>query len=45
MQRLDNLYSSFRDELTQILRKLGLTSVRELRGRMDLLRYDGRPDA
>lgn len=45
MQRLDNLYSSFRDELTQILRKLGLASVRELRGRVDLLRYDGRPDA
>lgn len=45
VERLDNLYASFRDELGLILRKLGLSSVRELRGRMDLLRYNRRSDA
>ena len=40
-ERLDNLYSSYRDQLRDILRRLGLSTVRELRGRMDLLRYTG----
>jgi len=40
-QRLDNLYSSYRDQLRDILRQLGLSTVRELRGRMDLLKYTG----
>jgi glutamate synthase domain-containing protein 2 len=40
-QRLDNLYSSYRDQLRNILRRLGLSTVRELRGRMDLLKYVG----
>lgn len=44
-QRLDNLYSSYRDQLRDILRRLGLSTVRELRGRMDLLRYTGGSDA
>jgi glutamate synthase domain-containing protein 2 len=40
-QRLDNLYSSYRRQLRDILRRLGLSTVRELRGRMDLLKYTG----
>jgi len=40
-QMLDNLYSSYRDQLRDILRRLGLSTVRELRGRMDLLKYTG----
>lgn len=44
-QRLDNLYSSYRDQLRDILRRLGLSTVRELRGRMDLLRYTGAKSA
>ncbi len=38
-ERLSNLYASFAIQLRQILRRLGLRSVRELRGRTDLLRY------
>jgi glutamate synthase domain-containing protein 2 len=38
-ERLNNLYSSFQEQLRDIMRRLGLTSVRELRGRRDLLRY------
>ena len=38
-QRLDNLYTSYRDQLRDILRRLGLSTVRELRGRMDLLKW------
>jgi glutamate synthase domain-containing protein 2 len=41
--RLDNLYAAFQSELRLILRRLGLASIRELRGRTDLLRY--RPEA
>jgi glutamate synthase domain-containing protein 2 len=37
--RLDNLYRAFRDQLRELLRRLGLKSIRELRGRTDLLRY------
>ncbi|KDA55006.1 hypothetical protein EG19_04200 [Thermoanaerobaculum aquaticum] len=40
-QRLSNLYESYRKQLVQILRRLGLKSVRELRGRTDLLVYKG----
>jgi glutamate synthase domain-containing protein 2 len=43
--RLNNLYSSYRDQLREILRKLGMSTVRELRGRMDVLRYTGNADA
>ena len=34
-----NLYGSFQWQLRDILRKLGLRSIAELRGRRDLLRY------
>lgn len=40
-QRLSNLYASFQQQLRQILRRLGLRSIRELRGRTDLLVYRG----
>ena len=36
--RLDHLYASFADQLRDILRRLGLASIRALRGRTDLLR-------
>ncbi len=39
--RLDRLYAAFRARLEEILRRLGLRSVRELRGRTDLLRFEG----
>ena len=38
-KRLDNLYTAMQRRLRDILRKLGLSSVQELRGRTDLLRY------
>ena len=40
-EQLNNLYASYQEQLRDILRRLGLTSVRELRGRRDLLRYTG----
>ncbi|MBI4539973.1 MAG: alpha-hydroxy-acid oxidizing protein [Gemmatimonadetes bacterium] len=39
--RLGNLYSSIQGQLRDILRRLGLRSIRELRGRTDLLVYRG----
>jgi len=38
--RLDNFYASLAWQLRDILRRLGLRSIGELRGRTDLLRYD-----
>ncbi len=38
-ERLSRLYASFQAQLRDILRRLGLRSVRELRGRVDLLVY------
>lgn len=38
-QRIANVYGSFQFQLRDILRRLGLASIRELRGRTDLLRY------
>jgi glutamate synthase domain-containing protein 2 len=38
-QRLINMYSSWSKQWKQILRELGLHSIRELRGRTDLLVY------
>ena len=38
-QRIINLYSSWSKQWKQILRELGLCSIRELRGRTDLLVY------
>jgi len=40
-ERISNLYNSFAYPLRDILRKLGLSSIRQLRGRKDLLRYLG----
>jgi glutamate synthase domain-containing protein 2 len=40
-ERISNLYTSYASQLREILRKLGLTSIRQLRGRKDLLRYTG----
>lgn len=41
-QRIINLYGSFANQLRDILRRLGLRSIRDLRGRTDLLRYCNR---
>lgn len=38
-QRIGNLYASFSWQLRDILRKLGLKSITDLRGRTDLLSY------
>lgn len=38
-ERIGNLYSSYALQLREILSKLGLKSIGELRGRTDLLRY------
>jgi glutamate synthase domain-containing protein 2 len=38
-ERLSHLYTSFKWQLEQILRQLGLQCIQELRGRRDLLRY------
>jgi glutamate synthase domain-containing protein 2 len=45
-QRLSNYYQALATQLTDILRQLGLSSIRELRGRKDLLTYRApeRPD-
>jgi glutamate synthase domain-containing protein 2 len=40
-QRLINLFASWKEQLVEILRKVGVESVEELRGRTDLLRYEG----
>lgn len=40
-QRVSNFYGSLKVQLEDILRKLGLTSIRQLRGRKDLLVYTG----
>jgi glutamate synthase domain-containing protein 2 len=40
-ERLDNLYRSFQWQLSDLLRRLGLTSIRDLVGRTDLLVYRG----
>jgi glutamate synthase domain-containing protein 2 len=44
-KRLDNLYRSFQGQLSDLLRKLGLASIRDLVGRTDLLIYRGRAGA
>lgn len=38
-QRIVNLYNAWRNELLRILQKLGMRSVKELRGRTDLLMH------
>jgi glutamate synthase domain-containing protein 2 len=44
-ERLGNLYRSFALQLCQILRRLGLGSIRDLVGRTDLLVYRGQAGA
>ena len=39
-QRLVNLFSSWKDQWKHLLQSLGLTSIKELRGRTHLLRYN-----
>ena len=38
-ERIGNLYAAFAAQLRELLRRLGLTSIRDLRGRTDLLAY------
>jgi glutamate synthase domain-containing protein 2 len=38
-QRIINLYASFALQLREILLKLGLSDIKQLRGRADLLKY------
>jgi len=40
-QRVINLYSSWRKQWCHLLAALGMTDINELRGRTDLLRYEG----
>lgn len=40
-ERISNLFASYDYQLKDILRKLGLSNIRQLRGRKDLLRYIG----
>jgi glutamate synthase domain-containing protein 2 len=40
-QRITNMYAAYAAQLKVILRRLGLESIRELRGRRDLLKYIG----
>jgi len=41
-ERLGRLYGSFERQLREILRRLALPDVRALRGRTEVLRYEGR---
>lgn len=41
-ERISNLYESLAWQLRDILRKLGMKSIHELRGRMDVLKYCGK---
>lgn len=41
-QRISNLFKSYDYQLKEILRRLGLSSIKELRGRKDLLVYRGK---
>jgi glutamate synthase domain-containing protein 2 len=43
-ERLSRFYDALQERLQTILRQLGLRSVRELRGRMDMLRYHRREE-
>lgn len=43
-ERLSNLYKAIQWQLCDILRRLGLNSIRDLRGRTDLLIYRGKEE-
>ncbi len=38
-QRLINMHSAWREQMLDVLQRLGMKSIRELRGRHDVLRY------
>jgi glutamate synthase domain-containing protein 2 len=38
-QRLINLHNAWRRQMVSVLSQLGMRSIRELRGRSDVLRY------
>jgi glutamate synthase domain-containing protein 2 len=38
-QRITNLYGSWRNQIVDVLQKLGMTSIRDLVGRIDCLRH------
>jgi glutamate synthase domain-containing protein 2 len=38
-QRLINLHNAWREQMTEVLARLGMGSIRELRGRSDVLCY------
>jgi glutamate synthase domain-containing protein 2 len=42
-KRLSNLYRSWQMQWKELLHRLEMNDIRELRGRMDLLRYEGTP--
>jgi glutamate synthase domain-containing protein 2 len=42
-RRIVNLYTAYAAELRSLLRKLGLKSIRELRGKMNLLSVSNEP--
>ena len=42
--RISNLYHSIQWQLREILRRLGLTNIRQLRGRPDMLVYTGKKE-
>jgi glutamate synthase domain-containing protein 2 len=45
-QRLINLNNAWREQFVEVLSRLGMTSIRELRGRTDVLcRIDDDPSA
>ena len=42
-QRLVNLMAAWREQMVDVLGRFGMSSIRELRGRTDCLRYLGGP--
>lgn len=42
-QRLGNLYRSWQAQWKELLHRLDMKDIAELRGRTDLLRYEGTP--
>ncbi|MGD1060274.1 MAG: glutamate synthase-related protein [Methanomassiliicoccales archaeon] len=44
-QRIVNLYSAWRKQWCELLARFGMTQISELRGRTDLLRFDGMKEA
>jgi glutamate synthase domain-containing protein 2 len=38
-QRLINMHNAWREQMVEVLARLGMSSIRELRGRSDVLCY------